>query len=234
MGTETLYIPAKMDIRGFVRIQDIVLKKLQIEKAEFADLYIDKVGKRIGIVFDQKLKETSFRVIQNPASIIVYLKGAMKEVGLSIVPGAYTLITENDKIVFSGPKKQDATIPEQKGEWELFSCRNSAGLTMISIDTRGTLILDKRTCTEINTKENNTFNAEYNAKKKTFLLTFGKEGFSNVRTIASHANASFMGTLTSNGVALPKTRLRTSCVVKDNTLTFSIANMQTKEIKEEK
>lgn len=225
MDTETTYIPAKMDIRGFVRIQEATLLKYHLEKAEFADLFIDKKGKRVGIVPCKKLKENSFRIIQNPASVIVYLKGAMKEVGLNIVPGAYKLALEGDKIVFFGKE-----APAEIGEWELFPCRNSAGLTMISIDTRGTLILDKRTCTELNTKENNTFSAEYNPKKKTFTLTFGKEGYSNIRTIASHANASFMGTLTSNGVALPKSRLRTSCIVKDNTLTFSIACMQTKEI----
>lgn len=224
-NADTKFIPAKMDIRGFVRIQDIILKKLQLEKTDFADIYIDRIGKRIGIVPCKKLKETSFRVIQNPASIIVYLKGAMKEIGLEIIPGAYQLALEDDKFIFFG-----SNISEQNGDWELFSCRNSAGLTMISIDTRGTLILDKRTCTELNTKENNTFSAEYNQKKKTFTLTFGKDGYSNIRTIASHANASFMGTLTSNGVALPKIRLRTSCIVKDNTLTFSIANMQTKEL----
>jgi len=233
MATETLYIPAKMDIRGFIRVQDIILKKTQIEKTEFADLYIDRVGKRIGIELSPKLKETSFRVIQNPASVIIYLKGAMKELGLTVVPGAYTLVSDGDKLVFNGPKTQDAA-EQPKGEWELFACRNSAGLTMVSIDTRGTLILDKRASTELNTRENKTFTAEYNAKKKTFTLTFGKEGYSNIRTVASHANASFMGTLTSNGVALPKTRLRTSCIIKDNTLTFCIAGMQTKEDKEEK
>ncbi|MCF0223117.1 MAG: hypothetical protein HUK20_02505, partial [Fibrobacter sp.] len=60
--------------------------------------------------------------------------------------------------------------------------------------------------------------------KKTFTLTFSKEkGFINVRSIASHANASFMGTLSSHGIALPKSSYRTECSVNGKVLTFSVA-----------
>ncbi len=222
--TEITLVPARMDIRGFIRIQETVLKALKLNKFEYADVSVDKVGKRIAIQPTKKLKETSFRILQNPASVIVYLKGAMKEVGLEVVPGAYELAIEDGKFIFFGQKAQAKT-----GNWELFACRNSAGIPMISIDTRGTLILDKRTSTELNTIENNSFKADYNAKKKTFTLTFGKDGYSNVRTIASHANASFMGTLSSFGISLPKTRLRTSCTINENKLTFSVANLKTEE-----
>ena len=76
----------------------------------------------------------------------------------------------------------------------------------------------------LNTKENKTMVAEYDAAKKTFKLTFSKnKGFINVRTIASHANASFMGTLSSHGIALPLKSFRTESQVDKNVLTFSVA-----------
>ncbi len=76
----------------------------------------------------------------------------------------------------------------------------------------------------LNTKENKTTVAEYDTAKKTFKLTFSKnKGFINVRTIASHANASFMGTLSSHGIALPLKSFRTESQVDKNVLTFSVA-----------
>ena len=96
--------------------------------------------------------------------------------------------------------------------------------TMLSIDTRGTIIFDHNTKNALNTKENKTMVAEYDAAKKTFKLTFSKnKGFINVRTIASHANASFMGTLSSHGIALPLKSFRTESQVDKNVLTFSVA-----------
>ena len=57
-----------------------------------------------------------------------------------------------------------------------------------------------------------------------FKLSFSKDkGFINVRTIASHANASFMGTFSSHGLALPKQSFRTECKVEGKTITFSVA-----------
>ena len=66
---------------------------------------------------------------------------------------------------------------------------------------------------------------EYDTAKKTFKLTFSKKGFINVRTIASHANASFMGTLSSHGIALPKKSFRTACKIDGKVITFSVAQL---------
>ena len=68
--------------------------------------------------------------------------------------------------------------------------------------------------------------ADYDRTKKVFKLTFSKDkGFINVRTIASHANASFMGTFSSHGLALPQKSFRTECNVEGKTVTFSIASL---------
>lgn len=217
-------IPVKFDIRGFVRIQKIVAKTIKLTLTPYADVFIDKANKRIGLVFTKKLKETSFRVLPNAASDLIYLKGAMNALGINVEPGAYELELENNMLIYSAEKKSS-----KKASWELFSCRNSAGLPMLSIDTRGTLILNKKTSDLLNTQKNNTFTAEYNSKTKTFKLTFGKNGYQNVRTIASHANASFMGTLSSNGLALPHEHLRTTCTIQGNVLTFSVAKIKSKK-----
>lgn len=218
MGSQSdIIIPAKMDIRGFLRIQESVIKALKLPKAPYADVYVDQVGMRIAFVPTKKLNENSFRIIPNPASILIYLKGAMKSIGMPVESGEYELAYEGEKIIFYGKKQQKKT-----GSWKIFTCRNSAGLPMLSIGTRGTLVLDKRTSELINTRENSTFTAEFDPKKKAFKLIFSRdEGEINVRTIASHANASFMGTLTSNGIALPEKRMRTTCEIKGNVIKFS-------------
>ncbi len=224
-----LTIPVKIDIRGFLRIQETVIKALNLPKTPYADLYIDRTNKRIAIVMNKKLNENSFRVIQNPASIIVYIKGAMNALGLSVTSGSYEVVIQDNKLIFNQPK----TI-KKSGEWERFACRNSAGLPMISIDTRGTLTLDRRTSEAINTQKNPTFTPEYNSKKKTFTLTFGQKGYMNVRTIESHANASFMGTLSSNGFSLPKKSFRTCCEIRGNVLTFRAEALKSKVVKASK
>ena len=116
---------------------------------------------------------------------------------------------------------------KKKGPWQPIACRNSvANKTMLSIDPRGTIIFDRHTRDAVNTQVNKTMVAEYDRNKKVFTLTFSKDkGFINVRTIASHANASFMGTFSSHGLALPKKSFRTECKIEGKTITFSIASL---------
>lgn len=210
----------KMDIRGFIRFNEETSKELKLEKMPYADIEVDKAGKRIAVTPSKVLKTTSYRFMANGAGYILYFKGALNAVGSKIETGAYTMTKEGTKFVFTGK-----TPAKKKGAWEILPCRNSAGLTMLSIDSRGTIIFDKRTCTAMETVKNNTMTAEFDAAKKTFKLTFSKKGFINVRTIASHANASFMGTLSSNGIALPKQSFRTDCKVDGKSLTFNVASL---------
>ena len=211
-------INVKMDIRGFIRFSNEAVKELKLDKNPYADLEIDVVGKRIAVTPSKTLKPTSFRFMPNGAGYLLYFKGAMNATGFQIVTGGYTMVREGNKFVFTG--KAPA---KKKGAWEIIACRNSVGIPMLSIDSRGTIIFDKRTSTAVETAKNDTMIAEYDMAKKTFKLTFSKKGFINVRTIASHANASFMGTLSSHGIALPKKSFRTECKIDGKVVTFSVA-----------
>ena len=207
-----------MDIRGFIRFSNEAVKELKLDKNPYADLEVDVIGKRIAVTPSKTLKPTSFRFMPNGAGYLLYFKGAMNATGFQVVTGSYTMVKEGNKFVFTG--KAPA---KKKGAWELIACRNSVGIPMLSIDSRGTIIFDKRTSTAVETAKNDTMIAEYDQAKKTFKLTFSKKGFINVRTIASHANASFMGTLSSHGIALPKKSFRTECKIDGKVVTFSVA-----------
>ena len=193
----------KMDIRGFIRFSGEIVKELKLDKTPYADLEVDKAGKRIAVTPSKTLKPTSYRFMPNGSGYLLYFKGALNAVGLPILTGAYTVTKEGARVVFTG--KAPA---KKKGSW-----------------ARGTIIFDKRTCTAMETVKNDTMIAEFDSAKKTFKLSFGKKGFINVRTIASHANASFMGTLSSYGIALPTKSFRTDCKVNGKTLTFSVAQL---------
>ena len=226
-----------MDIRGFLRFPDQAIKTMKLDKmakqesskkgevveiGPYADIEVDPIGKRVAITPTKEAKTTSFRFIvgvNSTKSKFLYFKGAFNAIGLQVATGAYTLVKEGNKYVFT------AKGAKKKGEWTTLACRNAVGnKTMLSIDTRGTIIFDHNTKNALNTKENKTMVAEYDAAKKTFKLTFSKnKGFINVRTIASHANASFMGTLSSHGIALPLKSFRTESQVDKNVLTFSVA-----------
>ena len=227
----------KMDVRGFIRFPEEAVKALKLDKlatqtktedgrtvdvGPYVDVEVDPAGKRIAITPIKTPKSTSFRFINGiigSKSKFLYFKGAFNAIGLQVATGAYTLVKEGNKYVFT------AKGSKKKGEWTTLACRNAVGnKTMLSIDTRGTIIFDHNTKNALNTKENKTMVAEYDAAKKTFKLTFRKnKGFINVRTIASHANASFMGTLSSHGIALPLKSFRTESQVDKNVLTFSVA-----------
>ena len=211
-------INVKMDIRGFIRFSNEAVKELKLDKNPYADLEVDVIGKRIAVTPSKTLKPTSFRFMPNGAGYLLYFKGAMNATGFQVVTGSYTMVKEGNKFVFTG--KAPA---KKKGAWELIACRNSVGIPMLSIDSRGTIIFDKRTSTAVETAKNDTMIAEYDQAKKIFKLTFSKKGFINVRTIASHANASFMGTLSSHGIALPKKSFRTECKIDGKVVTFSVA-----------
>ena len=227
----------KMDVRGFIRFPEEAVKALKLDKlatqkktddgrtvdvGPYVDVEVDPAGKRIAITPIKTPKSTSFRFINGiigSKSKFLYFKGAFNAIGLEVATGAYTLVKEGNKYVFT------AKGSKKKGEWTTLACRNAVGnKTMLSIDTRGTIIFDHNTKNALNTKENKTMVAEYDAAKKTFKLTFSKnKGFINVRTIASHANASFMGTLSSHGIAPPLKSFRTESQVDKNVLTFSVA-----------
>ena len=205
-----------MDIRGFLRFSKELAEKFKLKTAVYADLMVDKVGGRIAIIPTSKLKATSFRILPSNGTYLLYLRGAMNVVGMKVVSGDVELTKEDDKIIFQ--KKNS----KKTGTWELFACRNSAGLPMISIDARGTMILDKRCITALNTIKNSTATPEFDPKKKTFKLTFGKKGLLNIRTIESHASLSMIETFHSFGVKLPESHVRYCVQISGNVMTFKL------------
>jgi hypothetical protein len=204
----------RMDIRGFVRFSKELAEKFKLKNFPYADVFIDKAGSRIAIVPTAKIKTTSFRMLPSNDTYLLFLRGAMKSVGIPVVSGEVVLSKEGDKFIL---QKKGA---RKTGDFETYACRNSAGLPMISIDPRGTMILDKRCITALNTEKNATMSPEYDAKKKTFRLTFGKKGLINVRTIESHASLSMMGTFHAFGVKLPESHMRLSVQIEGNVMTF--------------
>ena len=231
-------IIVKMDVRGFLRFPLQAISALKLDKmakqetdkqgvvteiGPYADIEVDPVGKRVAITPLKEPKSTSFRFIpgvNGSKSKFLYFKGALNAIGEKIETGAYELEKDGNRYIFT-----NANSTKKKGPWQLIACRNAvANKTMLSIDSRGTIIFDRNTKNGVNTLVNKTMVAEYDKVKKTFTLTFSKEkGFINVRSIASHANASFMGTLSSHGIALPKSSYRTECSVNGKVLTFSVA-----------
>ena len=233
-------IIVKMDIRGFLRFPEQAIKAMKLDKmakqgtsadgktveiGPYADIEVDPIGKRLAITPTKEAKTTSFRFIvgvNSTKSKFLYVKGALNGIGSKIITGAYTLEKEGNRYIFTGKGES-----KKKGPWQLIACRNSiANKTMLSIDTRGTIIFNRHTRDAVNTQVNKTMIAEYDRAKKVFKLTFSKDkGFINVRTIASHANASFMGTFSSHGIALPKQSFRTECKVEGKTISFSVASL---------
>lgn len=228
----------KMDIRGFIRFPLQAIKTMRLDKlakqeigangetveiGPYADLEVDPVGKRVAITPVREPKVSSFRFIKGvngSKSKFLYFKGALNAIGEKIVTGPYEIIKEGNKFVFVSKNST-----KKKGEWIPIACRNSvADKTMLSIDSRGTIIFDRNSKNALNTVVNKTMVADYDKVKKTFTLTFSKDkGFINVRTIASHANASFMGTLSCFGIVLPGHSYRTEGKVEGKTITFSVA-----------
>lgn len=240
-------IIAKMDIRGFLRIPlqsiiDLRLDKMakQItdengyttEVGPYANIEVDPIGKRISITPIREPKTTSFRFISGintKRSKFIYLKSALNAIGEKIETGTYSLEKDGARYIL-----ESKNAPGTKGPWQAISCRNAVSdRTMLSIDSRGTIIFSRKTRDAVNTQQNTQMKVDYNATKKTFKLTFVKnDGDLNVRTIASHANASFMGTLSSLGIKLPQKSFRTECQINGNTITFSVAHLATKKTKE--
>lgn len=209
---------ARMDIRGFLRFPKDLMEKFKLKDVSYADVFVDKIGGRIGIVPTNKLKATSFRLLSSNGTALLYLRGAMNSVGMTVVSGDVLLSKDGNTFVFQNQKRAS----KKTGSWEIFACRNSAGIPMVSIDPRGTLILDKRCILALDTVKNSTMTPEYDGKKKTFTLTFGKKGFVNVRTVESHANLSMMGTFHSFGLQLPTAHTRYCAQISGNVLKFKL------------
>lgn len=209
-------IKARMDIRGFLRFSKELIEKFDLKNKPYANVMIDKIGSRIAIIPTKKLQTTSFRFLESNGAILLYLRGAMNAVEIPVVSGDIALTFDGNELVLQkkGMRKT--------GDWTVFACRNSAGLPMVSIDPRGTMILDKRCIAALNTAKNSAMTPDYNAKTKTFKFIFGESGLVNVRTIKNHASLSMMGTFHSFGVSLPESHVRYSVQISGQEMTLKL------------
>ena len=98
-------LQARMDIRGFLRIQEHLATQLKIKNTPYADIFVNTTTQQISIIPTKKIKETSFRFIPSNSGFLIYLKGAMKLLDIPVVPGSVSLIQDKDKLIFSGKKK---------------------------------------------------------------------------------------------------------------------------------
>ena len=211
-----------LDARGFIRFVSESVVALNLSKFPFADIYADQLGKRVGVKLTKKEQAGSFRVLEQGGRFVLFVRGAMNEVGMSTKSGHLELVHEGDFLVLSRKSNKAA----KTGEWVRVPCRNSPTIPMASLDQRGTLILD-RNCTEaVGIPDSDTASVVFHAKKLELELEFQKKkGDLNVRPVGSHANLSLMGTFSSFGLRLPKKSVRFACKVSGKSLRFSVADL---------
>jgi len=210
---------ATIDARGFLRFVSATATTLDITKFPFVDLYIDRTGKRVAMQLSRKEQPGSFRLLDHEGRYLVFIKGALTEAKMSAKPGRLELVRDGKNLVISGKSAKTGT-------WEYFPCRNSPTIPMASLDSRGTLILDRNCTKALGIPAVDTASAEYDSKKKEITLSLQKKkGDLNVRAVGSHANISLMGTLSSFGIPLPTGRIRTACAIQGKAVKFSVADL---------
>lgn len=208
-----------IDARGFLRFIASTATSLKVKQFSFVDIFVDRTGKRVGLKLAKKERPGSFRLLDHGGRSLVFIKGALNEVKLPTKPGQSKAIESEGMIILSGKSTKT-------GAWEFFPCRNSPSIPMASLDSRGTLILDRNCTAALEIPTFDTASAEFDAKKKDLTLTVvKKKGQLNIRAVGSHANISLMGTLSSFGIPLPKARMRLVCTLKGHTVKFSLADL---------
>lgn len=211
--------PVSIDARGFLRFVSATATALKVSQYPYVDIYLDRQGKRVGLKLSRKEQPGSFRMLDHEGRHLVFVKGALGEVKLPTKSGRTELTTDKEMLVLSGKNSKAV-------KWEFFPCRNSPNIPMASLDSRGTLILDRNCTNNLDIPNLDTANAEYDAKKKIMTLALVKgKGDLNIRAIGSHANISLMGTLSSFGLPLPKARTRVVCTLKGKTVSFNLSDL---------
>lgn len=216
---KTTELLVSIDARGFLRFVSATATTLKVTQFGFVDIFVDRQGKRVALKLSKKEQPGSFRLLDHEGRHLVFVKGALSEAKLPTKAGRVSLTIEKDLLIISGKSSK-------VGSWEPFACRNSPNIPMASLDSRGTLILDRNCTTTLGIPGVDTASANYDAKKKEMTLTLVKsKGDLNVRAIGSHANISLMGTLSSVGLPLPKARLRLVCALKGKTVSFNLSDL---------
>ena len=184
----------------------------------FASLFVDPVGKRVGIAFTEEARPGSFQLRFPGGRPALYLESALQAAGIGTEPGPLVLSDDGALLIVN----RNETRHPVEGAWAPFHCRSSAGIPMVSLDTRGTLTLDRHCLRLLNLNGAGSVDADYAPHSAEFTLHFHSEGLLSVRHVASHAEISLRGSLTSLGLALPAKRMRYTVRITGSLLHFSL------------
>lgn len=184
----------------------------------FASLFVDSIGQRVGIAFTQEARPGSFQLRYPGGRTALYLESALQAAGISTEPGPLMLSDEGALLIVNRSETRNPI----EGAWIPFHCRSSADIPMVSLDARGTLTLDRHCLRLLNLKDTGSVDADYTPHSAEFTLHFHSEGHLSVRHVASHAEISLRGTLTSFGLTLPAKRMRYTVSITGTHLRFSL------------
>lgn len=184
----------------------------------FASLFIDPIGKRVGIAFTEEARPGSFQLRFPGGRPALYLESALQAAGIGTEPGPLVLTDDGALLIVNCSETRNSI----EGAWVPFHCRSSADIPMVSLDIRGTLTLDRLCLRLLNLNDTGSVDADYAPHSAEFRLHFHSEGHLSVRHVASHAEISLRGTLSSLGLALPAKRMRYTVSIADSLLRFSL------------
>lgn len=214
MGRRSISDQLRLDARGLVRFPAALAQHILAGAQPFASVFVDPAGQRVALVFTRHPQPGSFRLLTPGGHPALYLKGALQAAEISTEPGPLALRQEEQLLILD---RASALLP---GPWIPFHCRSSAYIPMATLDARGTLTLDRLCVRSLPTDVAASAEASYDAATGFFSLTFSEDGSLAVRRVASHAELSFRGTLTSLGLPLPLKRIRYVAQVQDAVLRF--------------
>ncbi|HSQ41624.1 MAG TPA: hypothetical protein VLM37_05025 [Fibrobacteraceae bacterium] len=214
-------IPASIDARGFLRFVAESTTDQKAFKFPFVNIFVDPIGRRVALELVKTEKPGSFRIVNHDGRRLVFIKGAINKAKGTMKAGSSTLSQEGSKYILSLSKTTKA------GAWQFFPCRNSPSIPMASLDSRGTLILDRNCTSSLGIPVFNSADVDFDKRTNKMSLDFKKDkGQLNVRSVGTHANISLMGSLRQNGKPLPKSSIRLVCEIKNHKLKFSVAGLR--------
>ena len=212
-----LRIRASIDGRGYLTVENTLLKDANLHHNKFVQIFADKKSKVIAFKFYKKEEVGSFALVKQGKNTLIFVKGALKSIAIAKPNSKMQLIKKDEWWVLA------LGVTLDFDNLVHFPCRSTRNIPMVSINKRGTLILNKSCLEYIDTSVYQSVNASFNSEKQKFILEFfEEEGFLSVRTIGSHAEISFMGTLSSFGFKMSSITQRIKCEISKNILVFSV------------
>jgi len=206
-----------IDVRGMLRVNASQPGLPPPDTHPYVNVFIDPQGHRIALAPSIAPRPGSFRWLSSERPTL-YLKGALLATGLEFKNSALTYQSEGALFIIA-PIEPSIN---GTGAWQPFHCRSSADIPMLSLDTRGTLVLDRHCLRLLNLHTDLSAEASYEENSGIFTLTFSSQGSLAVRMVGSHAEISFRGTLSSLGLPLAGKRIRYTASIAGPNLRFCV------------